>query len=64
MSNPPRSSWAGFSSPVAQSAEQEAVNFEAIGSSPIGGAYGCVAQSGERLPVKQEVAGSKPVTTA
>src|SRR3954452_10596164 len=48
-------------SPVAQLAEQPAVNRQVTGSSPVGGARSPVAQLAEQPAVNRQVTGSSPV---
>src|SRR5690349_11543536 len=48
-------------SPVAQLAEQPAVNRQVTGSSPVGGARSPVAQLAEHSAVNRRVTGSSPV---
>src|SRR6478609_8992227 len=51
-------------SPVAQLAEQPAVNRQVTGSSPVGGARSPVAQLAEQPAVNRQVTGSSPVGRA
>src|SRR6476620_9329726 len=55
---------AASDSPVAQLAEQPAVNRQVTGSSPVGGARSPVAQLAEQPAVNRQVTGSSPVGRA